>query len=141
MLGMGFDSKLMQADAEQGNVRGNKGNVGVVDIGRAARALTDPQSLVQIASAHSPQDDWLCSQQHTRVPCIAQVCHSVFTLSVWRHFGMCDMRCAGVMLIDRNDELAALHEKAHTQEALIAAGTMELSIREDEVRLPDRPAG
>lgn len=37
------------------------------------------------------------------------------------------------MLIDRNDELAALHEKAHMQEAQIAAGTMELSLREDEV--------
>jgi hypothetical protein len=45
------------------------------------------------------------------------------------------------MLIDRNDELAALHEKAHTQEALIAAGTMELSIREDEVRLSGWLAG
>lgn len=48
---------------------------------------------------------------------------------------------AGVMLIDRNDELAALHEKAHTQEALIAAGTMELSIREDEVRATGWVAG
>lgn len=38
------------------------------------------------------------------------------------------------MLIDRNDELAALHEKGHLQEAQIAAGTMELSLREDEVR-------
>jgi hypothetical protein len=28
-----------------------------------------------------------------------------------------------VVLIDGNDELAALHEKAQTQEALIAAGT------------------
>jgi hypothetical protein len=46
-------------------------------------------------------------------------------------------RCAavrpGVMLIDRNDELAALHEKGHLQEAQIAAGTMQLSLREDEV--------
>lgn len=38
-----------------------------------------------------------------------------------------------MMLIDRNDELAALHEKAHMQEAQVAAGTMELSLREDEV--------
>lgn len=40
---------------------------------------------------------------------------------------------SGVMLIDRNDELAALHEKGHLQEAQIAAGTMQLSLREDEV--------
>jgi len=39
----------------------------------------------------------------------------------------------GVMLIDRNDELAALHEKAHLQEAQIAAGAMGLSLRDDEV--------
>jgi hypothetical protein len=37
------------------------------------------------------------------------------------------------MLIDRNDELAALHEKGHLQEEQIAAGTMQLSLREDEV--------
>lgn len=41
----------------------------------------------------------------------------------------------GVMLIDRNDELAVLHEKAHLQEAQIAAGTLELGLRENEVRL------
>jgi hypothetical protein len=40
----------------------------------------------------------------------------------------------GVMMIDRDDELAALHEKAHLQEAQIAAGTMELGVRENEVR-------
>jgi hypothetical protein len=69
VLGTGLIQKLMQADAEQGNVRGDKGDVGVVDIGRAARALTDPQSLlqiasalsVQIASAHSPQCVTQCS--------------------------------------------------------------------------------
>jgi hypothetical protein len=38
------------------------------------------------------------------------------------------------MLIDRNDELAALHEKAHTQEAHIAAGMMGLAVKDDEVR-------
>lgn len=41
----------------------------------------------------------------------------------------------GVMLIDRNDELAALHEKTHMQEAQVASGTLQLASREDEVRL------
>lgn len=40
----------------------------------------------------------------------------------------------GIMLIDRNDELAVLHEKAHLQEGQIAAGTMELGLRDNEVR-------
>jgi len=39
------------------------------------------------------------------------------------------------MLIDGDDELAVLHEKAHLQEAHIAAGQLELSIRDNEVCL------
>lgn len=38
------------------------------------------------------------------------------------------------MLIDRNDELAVLHEKAHLQEAQIAAGNLDMGLRENEVR-------
>lgn len=38
------------------------------------------------------------------------------------------------MLIDRSDELAALHEKGHMQEARIAAGTMDLAVRDNEVQ-------
>lgn len=37
------------------------------------------------------------------------------------------------MLIDRNDELAVLHEKAHMQEAQTAAGNLELGLRDNEV--------
>jgi hypothetical protein len=40
---------------------------------------------------------------------------------------------AGVMLIDHSDELAALHERAHTQEATIAAGTLSLGMQDEEV--------
>jgi hypothetical protein len=39
------------------------------------------------------------------------------------------------MLIDRNDELAVLHEKAHLQEAQIAAGNLDMGLRDNEVRL------
>lgn len=38
------------------------------------------------------------------------------------------------MLIDRNDELAVLHEKSHFQEAQVAAGQLELGLRDNEVR-------
>jgi hypothetical protein len=41
---------------------------------------------------------------------------------------------AGVMLIDRNDELAVLHEKAHLQEAQVAAGNLDMGLRDNEVR-------
>ncbi|WIA38855.1 hypothetical protein OEZ86_002132 [Tetradesmus obliquus] len=41
----------------------------------------------------------------------------------------------GVMLIDRNDELAVLHEKAHLQEAQIAAGNLDMGLRENETRV------
>jgi hypothetical protein len=39
------------------------------------------------------------------------------------------------MLIDRNDELAVLHEKAHLQEAQIAAGNLDMGLRDNEVRV------
>jgi hypothetical protein len=38
------------------------------------------------------------------------------------------------MLIDRNDELAVLHEKAHLQEAQVAAGNLDMGLRDNEVR-------
>ncbi|KAF6250573.1 hypothetical protein COO60DRAFT_1681477 [Scenedesmus sp. NREL 46B-D3] len=41
----------------------------------------------------------------------------------------------GVMLIDRNDELAVLHEKAHLQEAQIAAGNLDMGLRDNETRV------
>jgi len=41
------------------------------------------------------------------------------------------------MLIDRNDELAVLHEKSHFQEAQVAAGQLELGLRDNEVRVAE----
>eukprot|EP00879_Flechtneria_rotunda_P014131 GHRR01014763.1.p1 GENE.GHRR01014763.1~~GHRR01014763.1.p1 ORF type:complete len:341 (+),score=135.80 GHRR01014763.1:2597-3619(+) len=41
----------------------------------------------------------------------------------------------GVTLIDRNDELAVLHEKAHLQDAQTASGNMELNLRDNELRV------
>eukprot|EP00775_Hariotina_reticulata_P013164 gene13164-13294_t len=41
----------------------------------------------------------------------------------------------GVMLIDRNDELAVLHEKSHLQEAQVAGGQLELGLRDNEIRV------
>ncbi len=37
------------------------------------------------------------------------------------------------MLIDRNDELAVLHEKSHMQEAQTVQGNLELGMRDNEV--------
>lgn len=39
----------------------------------------------------------------------------------------------GIMLIDRNDELCILYEKANVQETVCRAGDMELTRLEDEV--------
>lgn len=48
-----------------------------------------------------------------------------------------DRNFAGIQLIDRNDELCILHEKAHTQEATLTGGERQLSARADEVRTLD----
>ncbi|GFR42867.1 hypothetical protein Agub_g3858 [Astrephomene gubernaculifera] len=41
----------------------------------------------------------------------------------------------GIMLIDRNDELCVLYEKANIQDAVIKGGQLELMRRDDEARL------
>eukprot|EP00899_Mesostigma_viride_P008456 jgi/Mesvir1/17611/Mv08838-RA.1 len=41
----------------------------------------------------------------------------------------------GITLIDRNDELCILYEKANVQEEVLKNGEMELAKREDEIRL------
>jgi hypothetical protein len=40
----------------------------------------------------------------------------------------------GIMLIDRNDELCVLYEKANIQEEVIKGGQLELRRRDDEAR-------
>lgn len=41
---------------------------------------------------------------------------------------------AGIMLIDRNDELCVLYEKANIQDEVIQGGRLELIRRDDEAR-------
>lgn len=41
----------------------------------------------------------------------------------------------GIMLIDRNDELCILYEKANVQEAVCKTGDMELTRLDDEVMI------
>ncbi|GMH35034.1 hypothetical protein BSKO_02902 [Bryopsis sp. KO-2023] len=43
----------------------------------------------------------------------------------------------GIMLIDRNDELCILYEKANVQEEVLKQGELELKRREDEIRILD----
>ena len=49
---------------------------------------------------------------------------------------MCESRnYTGIQLIDRNDELCILYEKANIQENILRSGEMEIKKLEDETRM------
>lgn len=54
----------------------------------------------------------------------------ITTVLLW----LCSM-LAGIMLIDRNDELCILYEKANIQDEVIKGGTLEMKQRDDEVSM------